>query len=219
MFPNDKAIFSNELEDYLRNVKKLAEASVKVYLSRVRKLLESGYSVSDLFGGADRLWKDYSVKGQSYDPKDHGNTRAAIKHVADLVREKILAEFGCPFVSYEKGWSSFRPKGKYESGYVIDNGVITFSYNIGFNKGKDVVKKISATNIKELNRLFERAYKKGCFASSCTCISTVHGNKNKFDYSFADIAGTNCCCLFEGDSAEVEQLNNEYNALIQKLRT
>lgn len=219
MFPNDKAMFLNELEDYLRNVKKLAESSVKVYLSRVRKLLESGYSVSDLCGGADRLWKDYSVKGQSYDPKDHGNTRAAIKHVADLVREKILAEFGCPFVSYEKGWSSFRPKGKYESGYVIDNGKITFSYNIGFNKGKSVMKNISATDIKRLNRMFKRAYSNGWLASSGTCLSTVHGDQHKFDYSFDGATGSNCSCLFEGRSAEVEQLSKEYDALIQKLRT
>ena len=215
---NEKECFLDELEYYLRNATHLKEQSLKIYINRIRNLLDSGYSVSDLCGSADRLWEAYGAKGQLYDPKDHGNTRAAIRHVADFVREKILEESGCPYVSYEKGWSSFRPKGKYESGYVIANGVITFSYNIGFRTGKTVAKKLSATNIMELNYLFERAQKKGCLASSGTCISTVHGNQNKFDYSFGSAAGNNCCCLFEGDSVYVKQLDAEYRALIDKLR-
>lgn len=219
MFANDKIIFLSELEDHLLNIKKLSKSSIRVYLNRICKLLDAGYSVNDLCGAADCLWRSYGSKGQFYDPKDHGNTRSAIRHVADLVREKILAEFGCPYVSFEKGWNSFRPKGKDESGYVIDNGKITFSYNIGFNKGKSVMKNISATDIKSLNRMFKRAYSNGWLASSGTCLSTVHGNQHKFDYSFDGATGSNCSCLFEGRSAEVEQLSKEYDALIQKLRT
>lgn len=218
MFENDRETFLNKMEDYLRNGKKLTESSIKVYLNRIRKLLDSEYSVNDLCGTADRLWKDYGVKGQCYDPKDHGNTRAAVKHVASLVREKFLAEFGCPYVSYEKAWSSFRPKGKHECGYVIDNGIITFSYNIGFSKGKDIGKIISATHLRQLHNIFERARKKGHLASSNSCISTVHGHLHKYAYVFGDACGSNCGCLFEGDSVYVDQLENEFQDLINKLR-
>ena len=187
MFANNREIFLGELEDYLHNIKKLSKSSIKVYLNRIRKLLDSGYSVNDLCGRADHLWKEYGSKGHLYDSKDHGNTRSSVKHVADLVREKFLTEFGCPYVSYEQGWSSFRLTKKHECGYVIDNGVITFSYNIGFDKGKDVAKKISATYLRELNSIFERAYQKNYLASPSTCINTEHGKQNKFDYSFKDI--------------------------------
>ena len=218
MFANDRDIFLNELEDYIRNVLKLKERSIRIYLNRIRKLLDSGYSVNDLCESAEQLWEAYGSKGQLYDAKDHGNTRAAVKHVAGLVRLNILEKLGCPYVSYEVGWSSFRPSGKYESGYTIQDGIITFSYNKGFTKGKTLEKKISNSDIKKLIDIFERAHNIGCLASSGTCINTIHGNRNKFDYSFKEDTG-NDCCLFEGDTAYVNKLHDEYYALIQKQRS
>ncbi len=218
MFMNDKERFLDELATYMRNVKKLSESAIKTYLNRIKRLLDSGYSVNDLCGAADRLWADYGAKGQRYDPKDHGNTRAAIKQVARLVREKILEEYGCPYVSYSVGWSSSRPTGKYEAGYIIDNGEITFLYNIGFETGKSVVKELSATNISKLHYIFETAYKHGCLAPSNTCLTTAHGAQHKYGYSYKDASGSDCCCLFKGDSADVTALRNEFEDLIRDLR-
>ena len=218
MFANNRDIFQKELEGHMRNVARLKERSIKIYLNRIRKILDSGYSVNDLCGAADRLWKAYGSKGQLYDAKDHGNTRSAVKHVSDLVREKLLEKQGCPYVSYDVGWSSFRPKGWYESGYTLQGGMITFSYNKGFGVSKDIVKKIPTADIRMLIDIFRRAHSKDCLASSGTCISTIHGNQNKYDYAYMGEAGSNCCCLFEGDSAYVKKLNDEYYNLIQKLR-
>lgn len=212
-----KAAFLAELEKHMQT-KGVSKNATKIYLGRMKQLLEGTFSVADLCGSADRLWEAFGPKGQLYDAKDNGYTRAAVKHVADLVREKILAEVGCPYVCYEKGWGSFREKGKHESGYVIDNGVITFSFDVGFDKGKNVERTISATILQELNSLFERAYKNGCMASSDTCLHDVHGNHYKYDYSYKDKTGSNCGCLFEGKSVKVDQFNKDYQALIEKLR-
>ena len=218
MFANSRDVFLKELEDYMREVVGLKERSIKIYLSKLRKVLESGYSVGDLCGAAEQLWEQYGPAGQRYDPKDHGNTRAAIKHVANLVRAKLLEDPGCPYVSYSVGWDSFRPVDLCESGYTIQDGVITFSYNKGFAAGKNVSTKIPTADIKKLIYIFERAQALGCLSSSDACIHSVHGNRYTYDYSFKDNMGSNCRCLFEGDTANVRKLRDEYDDLIQKLR-
>ena len=58
----------------------------------------------------------------------------------------------------------------------------------------------------------------GCLADSGSCINTIHGNQNKYDYAFADASGRDCCCVFQGNSADIEQLKKDYQDVIDKLR-
>ena len=213
-----REMFLAELEKYMREVKGLTESAIRIYLRRIRRLLDSGYSVDDLKGDADRLYGEYGSKGQMYDPKDHGNNRAAVKHVADMVRDEFLEKMRDIYVSYDMGWTSFRPKDEYECGYKIQGGEVTFLYNVGFGAGKKVTKKISATDLKKLVSLFKRAQGNGCLASSNTCIKTIHGNQCAYDYDVLGMTGNNCGCLFDGDSACAEQLDKEYRQLMDKLR-
>ena len=212
----DPESFLARLEDYMRTGKKLSESSIRIYLGRIRRLLDDGRgcSVGDLCGESHRLWEDYGPEGSRYDPNDHGNTRAAIGHVDDLVRMDLLEQAGNLTVSYDMGWSSFRDKEKCESGYTIRGDRITFSYRKGFTKSKDVVKKISTSNLRELICLFEIAYEKGCFAASNTCLNSVHGKQCCYDYTFADVSGNDCRCLFEGN----DWLNKQYADLLDRLR-
>ena len=213
-----KDTFLKELEIYLHQIAKLGERSIRIYLRKIRNLLDSGFSVEDLCGAADRLYEDYGARGQLYDPKDHGNTRAAVKHVANLVREKLLEECGCPYVSFDKGWSSFRPTGEEETGYVIEDGEITFFYDRGFCVGKNVSKKLSVTDIRKLIMLFTAAEKAGLLAASDTCMTTFHGPQYKYDYAYADAAGRNCGSLFDGRSANGAKLNKAFADLVNELR-
>lgn len=208
--------FLKELEDYLRKVKKLKERSISIYLKRIRNLLDEGYSVADLCGAASQLWEKYGPNGSLYDPKDHGNTRAAIRHVDDLVLSKLL-ETSPLFVSCNKGWSSFRPKGKHVNSYTIMGNELTICYDVGFVSGGKMVKSLSNNNIRQLYYLFERAKAIGCLAESNTCINNFHGPQEKYDYSFGSACGHDCSCLFEGDSISVKNISKEYYNLINKL--
>jgi len=218
MFRNEEE-FIAELEDYLRNTKQLTDSSVKLYLNRIRRLLETEYSVGDLRGCTDLLWEEYGPNGSKYDPNDHANTRAAIRHVDGLVRKQLLERVGNFYISYEQGWNSVRRIDKHESGYTIKDGTITFSYCTGFSKSKDVTKRISTRNLDKLINVLFRAYRKHVLAASNTCIVTVHGKQFKYDYSLFDDAGTDCGCLFEGDSTYVAQLKKEYEDIIDCLRS
>ena len=218
MFRNEEE-FIAELEDYLRNTKQLTDSSVKLYLNRIRRLLETEYSVGDLRGCTDLLWEEYGPNGSKYDPNDHANTRAAIRHVDGLVRKQLLERVGNFYISYEQGWNSVRRIDKHESGYTIKDGTITFSYCTGFSKSKDVTKRISTRNLDKLINVLFRAYRKHVLAASNTCIVTVHGKQFKYDYSLFDDAGTDCGCLFEGDSTYVAQLKKENEDIIDCLRS
>ena len=216
--PEEYEKFLTELGAFMKTVKGLSDSAIRIYLSRIRRLMQCGYSVADLCGASDRLWNDYGPNGNRYDPKDHGNTRAALRHLDDYVRMQLLEQYSGLYISYEQGWQSFRPLGKYESGYTIQNGVITFSYNRGFSACGNVQKKISTTDLRALIFLLESAYKKGCFAASDTCIKNDHGDQQKYSYAFTDVSGNRCACLFEGDTPDVDQLTKRYFALLKKLR-
>ena len=96
-YNNDVKIFLNKLEESIQG--ELSRSTIDAYLQRVKKLLKSGYSVSDLCGGVDQLIEEYSPSGNKYDKNDHGTTKAALKKVRIMVKGDILSSFSVSFCS------------------------------------------------------------------------------------------------------------------------
>ena len=117
-------------------------------------------------------------------------------------------------VHYKKGWSSFRPTGEHLSEYIIDNDTITVFYDVGFDSGRSIVKRISHIDMRELIYIFDVALRNGKFADSNTIIRTVHGQLCTYDYEYCGKSGTDCGALFKD-----EALKHRYYDLIKKITT
>ena len=117
-------------------------------------------------------------------------------------------------VHYKKGWSSFRPTGEHLSEYIIDNDTITVFYDVGFDSGRSIVKRISHIDMRELIYIFDVALRNGKFADSNTIIRTVHGHLCTYDYEYCGKSGTDCGALFKD-----EALKHRYYDLIKKITT
>ena len=217
-FPEEYEIFLAELGAFMKTAKGLTDSSIRIYLNRLRWLMKNGYSAADLWGASDRLWNDFGPAGKKYDPKDHGKCRSALRHLDDYVRMHLLQN-SCLYISFELGWQSSKPVEKYESGYTIQDGAITFSYDNCSPAYRNVTKKISTTDLRSLISLFESAYRKGCLAASDTCIHDIHGDHLKYSFTFSNVSGNRCAYLFGGNPLEADQLTKKYLALIEKLGT
>lgn len=117
-------------------------------------------------------------------------------------------------VHYKKGWSSFRPAGEHLSEYIIDNNTITVFYDVGFDSGRSIVKRIPHIDMRELIYIFDVALRNGKFADSNTIIRTVHGHLCTYDYEYCGKSGTDCSALFKD-----EALKHRYYDLIKKITT
>jgi len=124
--------------DFLKNCGR-SENTVKIYTRKLQIFLDNGFSEADLIGAVDQLIVQYSKNGNRYDPKDHGNTVAALKQLKDFLRAPYAEDL---LIAYEQGFHSFVPKNRYVSGYTIANGTITISYQKGFTPLKTVTKTI-----------------------------------------------------------------------------
>jgi hypothetical protein len=116
------------------------------------------------------------------------------------------------YIHYKKGWSSFRPVDEHVVEYIIENGEITISYNVGFGPGKTITKKITDKDMRELVCIMDEAVAKGTLVKSNTVIRTVHGTICGYDYDYRGYSERDCCSLFTDDS-----LNARYSRLIDKI--
>ena len=201
--------FLNELGDFMRNSSRLSEPSVRIYLGRIQNLLAIGYSVDTLCREIDAIIKAHRVGGQDYNPKDSGNTAAALKQVQKMIRY--------PYICYSLGYQSFRDVDEHLTGYCIDGDTITISKSRGFVPIGDLTKKIPKKHLQTLIELLEEANKNALFAKSNTCIRTTHGENCSYEYSYGRNTGKNCNALFKGKSPIALHIQKRYNDVIAKL--
>lgn len=207
--PNEANDFIDELGDFMRNKSGLSERSVRIYLGRIKKLLEHGYSVDDICGAIESLIKSHGVGGQNYDSKDSGNTQAALGQIRKMIKY--------PYICYNLGYQSFCYSDEHLTGYCIDGDTITISKSRGFVPLGDITKKISKKDKIALIELLEEADKNFLFANSSTCIRYIHGMNSSYDYGYGRNRGINCNNLFKVNTLLAVNLNKKYNELIDKL--
>lgn len=200
--------FLKALEDFMRTESKLSNAAIKIYCSRIKKLLEKEYSLADVYGGIEQIIQKYSKGGLLYDPDDHGNTKGALVYVEKMIKS--------PYIFYRAGWGSFVPKGEHTTGYCINANTLTIYKSIGFVNIGPVIKKIDADNMKELISILDEAAQKNLFAVSNTAISTVYGQINSYAYNYRLKSGNNCNGLFT-DNPCAGLLQTRYQNLIDKI--
>lgn len=203
-----QTIFLQNSEDFLKKLNNVMEDaeldphSIGIYLRKIKELLEKGLSVNDLCGAIDEIIQAHSKNGNLYDPKDHGNTKAALNHV-----KKMLSY---PHITYRKGWSSWVDTNAHIVEYYIRGNTITFSKNIGFYPSGSVTKKINAKQMDKLIALLDEARNYNLFESSDTRIQTVHGPICTYSYSYRDMSGVNCGSLFNNDP-RADSIRKQYN--------
>lgn len=208
--------YLKQFEYYLRE-KCLKEGSIKKYIRIILSYLEDGYTYNDLLGMIiDIVYSCFNGQ-QCFDPKDHGNTRAAFFHYIEFILEQ--EGYGHIYISRTSGWSSFVPKGKHQTGYEIDGDNVSEIYNAGFMFCKLESKKINRLNYIVL-RLFFRNKEK-YLSPSNNAITTIHGPLESYSYFIKGIQGNNCRAIFTSKSLSddnyVKILNEDYQDLIKKI--
>lgn len=204
--PSDIEDFINELGNFMRNT--LSESSVRIYLNKIKGLLNNGYSFGDLCGAIDQIIHNHSKGGKDFDPDDHNNTVAALKQV----RKMILY----PYICYNEGYKSFGFKDTHLTGYCIDGDKITISKACWFVPLPDETRKISKKDMQSLLDILDEANAKHLFQKSNSCLYTEHGKGCSFDYSYGRNSGTECGRLFI-DRKLAQSLQVRYVNLITKL--
>ena len=175
-YDNNRELFLNELKRFMEEVSKLKPSSINIYLGKIRRFFESGYSVADLCGAIDRLIEDYSHGGVTYDEKDHGNTKSALNQVRKMIKGDIISGF---YVSYKKGSCVWARKDEHIIRYYIKDEKIA----ITLNNGKSLVRKIGPVNIGKLIYILQEADNRGFLN---TYIDYLHPKPNAFDAPSAD---------------------------------
>lgn len=219
-YNNDKELFLKKLENNLQS--KLSKSSINVYVQKIKKLLKSGYSVSDLCGGIDQLIEDYSPLGEKYDKKDHGNTKSALSKVRNMIKGDMLSSFS---MSYERGFSvAFPRRDMHITKYEINNEKIVLTFN---SIKKKLTRKINPVNMGKLINIFETAEKLGLISDSLTELplsinESTHlvdaSSKDMYGYIFKNINRCNLGCLFKNMSdGKCEKLQKEFDDIIAQI--
>ena len=117
----------NDYRIYLEDIKRKPK-TINIYVSKLQGFLDNGYTEADLCRLADVLYKAHLKGGNMYDPRDSGNTSAALKNLvdflasgyaapADKTSREILEELkktkGTPFEPYELPRTGYDPDGGY----------------------------------------------------------------------------------------------------------
>ena len=177
----------------------LSENAAKVYAGKLRKFLNSGYSIADLCGAVESLIKRHGKGGEEYDPKDHGNTYNALKWLWLFLNEDLAQTL---YIHYRKGWSSSVPLGKDMVEYTISGNTIEVKYNVGFGPGSVKRKTIRVPELCVLIDIMNRHRRH--LSNSNSTVKTFHGVICEYDYRFNGHNGTQCGSLFDDDSAMAE---------------
>lgn len=205
LIPHDRMLFKTLLLKIHRAKRTIIykDGSVKVEIWYASKFTAN----SDLMN---------NISSQLWHRKDKAHIVEAIYEIEDINYDEcdtlpLNGKYDI-HVHYKKGWSSFRPTGEHLSEYIIDNDAITVFYDVGFDSGRSIVKRISHIDMRELIYIFDAALRKGELADSHTIIRTVHGPLCTYDYEYCSKSGTDCSVLFKD-----EALNNRYYDLIKKI--
>jgi len=189
---NDRESFLREMGDFMDGCGRRPKGT-KVYLSKLRHLLESNYSVNDLCGAVDQLILDYSNGGRFYDPQDHNNTRSVLLQVRALLLQKLQAQMGPVRISWDKGWQSFRPVEPHMVGYCLEGAAVTARYS---DVGHEETRELTVNQLQELMYILKKAKALGTFGHSNTAIRTAHGPICTYAYDYDGESGRDCCEVF-----------------------
>lgn len=190
--------------DFLRE-EGYPETTVRFYSGRLRRFLKNGYSEADLLGSVDQLIRQYSKGGVYYDPKDRGNTVAALKKLKEYTLKPYIEDFS---ITYEKGYSSFVRKDEYVSFYKIQNGKIEVEYSAD----RVVLRRETiAITKKKYYELIDIIIKgKNVLCSSNTAIKGFHGYDSTYSYYLDDKYNGNCCGYLFDDTSMANWARKEY---------
>lgn len=216
-YDNNRELFLNELKRFMEEVSKLKTSSINIYLGKIRRFLESGYSVADLCGAIDRLIEDYSRGGVTYDEKDHGNIKSALNQVRKMIKGDIISGL---YVSYKKGSCVWARKDEHIIRYYIKNEKIA----ITLNSGKSLVRKIGPVNIGKLIYILQEADELGLlrdeyleqFQKFPSLIDTP--SPDTYEYNIGNSSGKSFGSLLTDstDSRKIT-LQDQYDDLINQI--
>ena len=191
-------------EDFLRE-EGYPENTVRMYSCRLRRFLNNGYSEANLLGSVDQLIRQYSKGGEYYNPKDHGNTVAALKKLKEYTLNPYIEDFS---IIYEKGYSSFVRQDEHVSFYKIQNGMITVEYSKGNIASRRATKVITKKKYYELIDIIIKG--KGVLCPSNTAIKDFHGYVSKYSYYLDDKNNGSCCRHLFDDTPKSTWANTQY---------
>ena len=197
-------MFIKDYGDFLKK-EGLSETTIRIYSGRLRRLLDNGYSEADLIGAVDQLIHQYSKDGVCYDPKDHGNTAAALKKLKEYILEAFVEDF---YITYQKGYSSFVRQDEHVSFYKIQNGMITVEYSKGNTASRRATKVITKKKYYELIDIIIKA--KCVLCPSNTAIKDFHGYVSKYSYYLDDKNNGSCCRHLFDDTPKSTWANTQY---------
>ena len=193
------SIHWDEVREYLEKVP-LSSNSVSNYLNRLRRILEQeqidNIDRMGLIYLVDELLKGFSKEGRFYDPKDHGNNVAALRHLKNYL---YVPYSECLWITYNEGYQSFPDTSRHVGAYRISDRQIEITYYRGQVPVEKVVKPIkdkqwtALLDIVLLNR--------SVLSPSDTAFCDFHGPKSYYEYELDDhTAGVHCRALFDNDT-------------------
>ena len=188
-----------QYEDYLESLGR-KPGSVRIYSRCLRRVLPYQCCPEEMLSLVNELIAAHAKGGNAYDPKDHGNTAAALRHLKNMLLEPYAQKL-C--VTYDAGYTSFPLKEEHVHAYRISDYTITVEYYAGFCPTRTVEKKISHKRFHELVELMLK--NRHLLAPSDTAIKTVHGFISDINYVLEDTTeGTHCRHLFMSDTLRRE---------------
>ena len=219
--------FANEFVDFEAYALRNGITSPSGYTSKIKAVMkeldidsvtELNERIDEAIDYCDKKVKEARIGGDKKTAKKYSDYRAILKKYKDYLEEfiqsiSIKGEVAdILYIRYNKGWSSFRELGEHISGYRIDNDTITVLYDVGFEPGKTITKKISGKDMRELLGIMDAAVMMSAFEKSATDIRTIHGVACNYDYDYKGRSERNCSSLFTDDA-----LNMRYAHLIDRI--
>ena len=200
-FTKEGNMFLEEYKQFLLGRGK-KPGTAKTYVRKLQDILDSGFSVNDLIGAADRLIERYSPGG-----KDHGNTVAALKQLNEFILADVIDTLYIRYV-YPHGTFSVAV---YTMEYTIENRRII----VQSNKGKPKSGKIADADYYALVKLLKENEKDLSDASSLYAVqpTMLDHSPGYYDYRFGEKSGSRCPQLF----ADNEQAKSKYDLLLAKI--
>lgn len=181
--------------------------TVTKYSQKLQYFLNNGYSVNDLIGSAVWLLEQYSKGGAKYDPKDHGSTVAAIKHLNEFILDGCTDTLYIRYVYPKSTWT----EPVYKTEYLIENRQLVVHYS----NGKQTKQRIKDADFYALVKLLKEyqqdlSSESLLLGSAPTMLDYMPGY---YVYGFKDSSGYGCESLFKSTSSAI----SKYDQLIHKI--
>ena len=171
----------------------LSPRTIDIYASKLQTFLNTGYSEDDLIGAVDILIKKHSAGGVNYNPKDSGNTVAALWKLKDYILAPYVEKFS---LSYSEGNSSWVEQNRHVHAYTIADFAITIEYHTGHFPTRTVTRKLNKKQFYPLIDIFREYH--SYLSPSDTAIKNVHGYEASYSYILDDNHfGDHCAELFK----------------------